>query len=443
LESPNKLQAELEKDSRWQLTLRVANSPYFQKAPRLNEFLLYVCEKRILNRPEEAREQQIGRAVFGRPVNYNSSSDNIVRVQARELRKRLEDFFNLDGKEEQCLIVIPRGTYLPEFQNRQIDVDENVKVEPSPEEASDILPPVPPQIQKPRVPLTLFWLILLAAGMALLILLFWQFQKNHQLRKLLSADPYYVAEPEGIWAQIIDAKHQTCLVFADSCLVLFQEFSGREVGLEEYLSKRYYEGRVSRNMELMLSRQYTNIADVNIISRILQLNYRDRDKIRLRFSRNMQLEDFKTNHVVLLGSRLSNPWVELFNRHRNFQFSFNRATGKALYRNLHPQKGEQPEYYGGGLQGTSDEAYAVIAFLPNLGKTGNILMLEATSGPGTEGAGDFLSRYGSSPRLREYLGMTGSNNAWPYFEILLKIRTLGGSTQETLCITHRILSPQP
>src|SRR5208283_317792 len=99
MSSPNKLALDLQApkeladDDRWQLVLRVAASEEFRKSARLRDFLVFVCKRTLQKPPEEVHEQDIGFAVFGRRADYNPAEDNIVRVEARELRKRLEQYF--------------------------------------------------------------------------------------------------------------------------------------------------------------------------------------------------------------------------------------------------------------------------------------------------------------------------------------------------------------
>ncbi|MGC8793377.1 MAG: hypothetical protein ACP5U2_08300 [Bryobacteraceae bacterium] len=91
-------------DPRWQLVLRVADSSAFAKAPVLREFLLYVCERALLGETE-IKEQQIGCEVFGRPPGNNAAEDNIVRVRAREVRQRLERYFQTEGAGEPLVLL--------------------------------------------------------------------------------------------------------------------------------------------------------------------------------------------------------------------------------------------------------------------------------------------------------------------------------------------------
>ncbi len=103
-------------EERSALVERVASGQTFQKSQKLREFFLFVCECSIRHgASEEVKEQQIGVHVFHRRPDYNTSEDSIVRVQARELRKRLTTYFETEGKNEPVIITIPKGGYLPVF----------------------------------------------------------------------------------------------------------------------------------------------------------------------------------------------------------------------------------------------------------------------------------------------------------------------------------------
>jgi hypothetical protein len=102
-------------DPRWQLARKIAASRNFEKSAFLTNFLLYVCEQELCGKGNELNEQQIGVKALGRPVTYNPGEDNIVRNYARLLRKRLEEYFRTEGKDEHLRIDIPRGHYNPVF----------------------------------------------------------------------------------------------------------------------------------------------------------------------------------------------------------------------------------------------------------------------------------------------------------------------------------------
>lgn len=80
--------------------------------------MIYVCCCALKNQPEAATEQQVGIYVFRRAPGYNPNEDNIVRSQARLLRLKLEHHFAHEGKDEPVMITIPKGRYVPVFQER-------------------------------------------------------------------------------------------------------------------------------------------------------------------------------------------------------------------------------------------------------------------------------------------------------------------------------------
>jgi hypothetical protein len=108
----------LQRDPRWTLVERIAASPHLKASLRLQEFLFYIAECAIREVPGEATEQQIGIHVFHRNPGYNSSEDSIVRTHARLLRQKLAAYFAKEGAQEEIVVDIPKGHYLPVFTVR-------------------------------------------------------------------------------------------------------------------------------------------------------------------------------------------------------------------------------------------------------------------------------------------------------------------------------------
>ncbi len=88
-------------DARRALLQRVLGSVTFSKTERLSSFLSYICEVTLSGRASELNEQRIGTAVFGRPQDYDSTIDAIVRPQASRLRLRLDAYFSSEGADER------------------------------------------------------------------------------------------------------------------------------------------------------------------------------------------------------------------------------------------------------------------------------------------------------------------------------------------------------
>src|SRR5260221_2175089 len=128
-------------DSR-KLVERVAASRYLAKSVRLRELLVFLSERVLSGPVGEIHEQEVGHKVFGRPANYDTGSDNIARVHASTLRKRLEQYFAEEGAGEPLVLEIPKGNYAPVFRKR-------TQFEPAPEPAPP--PVIPPAADNRRV----------------------------------------------------------------------------------------------------------------------------------------------------------------------------------------------------------------------------------------------------------------------------------------------------
>ncbi len=111
-------QGKAENDDRWSMVLRVAASRHFARAPRLHDILLYICQRAIADPATSIKEYDIGCHALGRRPSFNPNEDNIVRVQIGHLRKKLDEYYSTDGKDETTRISIPKGTYVPHFESR-------------------------------------------------------------------------------------------------------------------------------------------------------------------------------------------------------------------------------------------------------------------------------------------------------------------------------------
>src|SRR5258706_3663947 len=106
-------------DARKLVIERVVSSRYMNRSARLRDLLLYLTTRVLEDEVFEIHEQEVGHKVFGRPANYDTGSDNIVRVHASMLRKRLEQYFAEEGAPESVIIDIPKGNYAPLFRERE------------------------------------------------------------------------------------------------------------------------------------------------------------------------------------------------------------------------------------------------------------------------------------------------------------------------------------
>lgn len=431
-------------DDRWRLVERVADSAQFQKASQLRELLLYVCDNSIQSRHEELREQRIGEAVFRRGQDFRPTDDTIVRVEARKLRKRLEEYFATEGKDEPLVISIPKGAYIASFEKRAPNAahPEPGINEPLPQVDDPVLVQSRPEH---KIATSFIWAIVLGITTLLSVaLMVRHFVHDKMHARTLTAAEDATSERNPLWAVLFNKDQQTYIVCADSALVLYQELTGAPVTLAEYVNRNYPQRAqsASSGMEALLKilpqRQYTNISDVRLVQGILQPNQEYLGHSAVRHARDIRTSDFKNGNFILIGSRRANPWVELFEQSLNFRFDYDAKTRRPGFRNMNPRPNEKSAYWLETSSGQAIETYSVIAFVPNLAQTGSVLMIGGASGEGTEAAGEFTTHL---DLLQQMLKTIHANDQGRlrYFEVLLKSGALGGTSERAEIVAYRIL----
>jgi TolB-like protein len=95
---------------------KILASEQFLSAGRLGPFLRYVVDRTIAGEGGTLKEPVVGVAVFGRAPDYDPRTDPIVRVEARRLRARLDEYYKSSGKDDPVVIELPKGTYAPVFR---------------------------------------------------------------------------------------------------------------------------------------------------------------------------------------------------------------------------------------------------------------------------------------------------------------------------------------
>lgn len=412
-----------------ELVDRVANSPTFLRSPRLREFLLYVADCTIQERLAGVREQQIAANVFNRKPDYNSGQDNIVRVEARSLRKRLETYFATEGKEEPVVISMPKGSYSICFEPRPRSFEaEGPVVITYPAERSNATR------RHAWLGMTLVGLVAALAGV---IVGQWLWKRPEKA----PSRPALLLPFSGV----IDAARDTYIVTSDSSLVLIEDLRREQITLDDYITRRYMVGRSAHIdparqdlIRTLLKRRYTNGAETALAGRIIQRNSWASQRILLRSGHGVQLSDFKHHNAIVFGSATSNPWVSLFSEKLNFQFDWD-AVRRGVFRNRSPRAGERSIYSMTTNPGETGEAYAVVAFVPNVTGDGNTLLIEGTTAEGTEAAGEFIT---DEARATDALKAMGIDPAGPprYFEILLEAKAIAGSASQSRSLATRLIS---
>jgi hypothetical protein len=92
---------------------QILASPSFETSKRNRELLTHLVESTLAGETDHLKERCIAEDVFER-VGYDPSENNLVRVAAKDLRKRLAQYYDTHA-DALVRIELPRGAYVPAF----------------------------------------------------------------------------------------------------------------------------------------------------------------------------------------------------------------------------------------------------------------------------------------------------------------------------------------
>ncbi|MGD0737502.1 MAG: hypothetical protein ABR976_20415 [Terracidiphilus sp.] len=413
-------------DARWQLIERIVASPPFQKSARLRDLLSYLAERTLQGQAHELSEHRIGSAVFGKAQDYSVVEDSSVRVHVRQLRLKLHEYFDGEGRGEPVIVEIPKGAYTTLFRTVE---HESV---------------VQPAATGHGLKSWLLWLPWALAILFLVTTLAAWFRR-----------PAVQIQPPPPWplAALFDSSNNPVqVVVADINYGMMRLVDEKPVTLEQYLSPSYRSGddlsnthptaREARVIRYLSGSLLTSYADLVVVDTLMRISGNSRDRISVRSARELRPRDLEQGAFVFVGSPSSNPWVFYFQDKLNFQ-EREGVVGESLkfFQNEHPKAGEQTSYQGLAFTGSSGVDYATISLLPLANGRGSVLILQGLQQEGTEAAGLFLADAGNRQKLQEALGFSGSPTQPVYFEALIRTQAVAGAPNATSIVATRVIHP--
>jgi predicted outer membrane lipoprotein len=422
---------DLQTDQRWQLVQRILTSAPFQKSVRLRELLEYITERTIHGHSRELNEQHIGDTLYHRPSGFSSLEDSSVRVHARQLRLKLHEYFDEDGRSEPLIVTIPKGSYTPVFKPAATTAVPTTEVERKPGTA---------ELWRNRAVFAWTLCVLLAAACGVF---------TYEFNRHTTTGAATYGNPPWPLSQVFDARHQTVIVVADSNYGMFRILTSQPGSLDQYLRREFLQGTAApkpggadaRLTEYISNSTLTSFADVADVAALLNLAGPMQKRVSIRYPRDLGMRDLDHDNYIFIGSPASNPWVSLFQSKLNFRESEGIVGNSAkAFVNTSPLPGEKARYEGLRWTGTMGEDYATIALLPNVTHDGNVLTLQGLQQEGTEAAGRFLADAEDRRQLKIALGIPPSSESVSetiWFEALIRSRTVAGAPNSTALVAAR------
>jgi hypothetical protein len=420
----------------WRLTQRIVASRGFRKSELLKAFLLEVCELALAGRADEITEKRLGICIFGRPDDYDPGEDNVVRSYARMLRKRLEAYFADEGTHEPLRLTIPRGGYAPLFEAAPVARTPVASMKPSLRTAEADAPGRERIGGRDRR----YW-VWIACGVVagvILTLLACAGMVTVEAHRQPSA-------AHALWTKLFEKDRNTLIVSADSGLGIVENLTHTQATVDGYASGAYFAGLRARaglsagNLNDLSQQHYTSEVDLRIATELERLPEFTADRTQMLSARSLSVDEMRRANLILIGSVHTNPWVALFEPRLNFQLAYTSEVDQSYVVNRHPRAGERSVYNNGTADGRGP-TYGVVAYQPNAGGAGRVLIVEGLNMAATQAAADILfSTEAMAPVLRAARAADG--RLYP-FELLIETVSVGASAPAARIISSRVYPEQ-
>jgi hypothetical protein len=248
---------------------RILHSAQFRRAPKLQRFLELVCDYHFQGRSAEINEFTIATQAFGKGPDFDPSEDSLVRVQAREVRRRLREYYQSEGKASRLILDIPIGHYAPMFTSLDAK-PASVRRAPSLRSA---------------------WLILTGTVLACAALLI---AADHERRLLISTasaaghSATLSAPIAGLWNRFLDSDVPTLLVVSNPSVGECAEQKQGATGCPE---------------------EYTGMGEAVAIHLITALFRSAKQTLIVKPSRIVNADDIQRYNLILVGGKSVNIWT--------------------------------------------------------------------------------------------------------------------------------------
>ena len=360
---------------------RILASRFFRSAGRSRQFLEYVVRQKLAGNPELLKERTIGTEVFERAPDYSTGEDPVVRVQAGEVRRRLERYYHEAADASVVRIELAPGSYSPIFRWKS---DERVT------EVSHAVLPVPAGEPSKPTHRRKRWVLATVCVAAALVaaIAFVPLRREFRQRSAI----------EQFWNPVFSTQQPVLICLAKPIVYrpspqLYERYMRAHPGTFQTEVERYNQplpldpneplkwGDMAAYDEygVALGDAYTGVSLSGVLGKLGKAS-------QVRIGSNYSFEDLRDSPAVVVGA-FNNRWTMQLTE--SLHFAFMEKNGQFTI---------QEQVPGGRIwrQNTKNAAgelvdYAIVARLLN-SKTGQFTVAVAgISATGTRAAGDFVS----------------------------------------------------
>jgi hypothetical protein len=355
------------------------NSEQFSGTKRCHDFLEFVVSSALAGDYESLTERTLGAQLFGRPIDYETGSDAIVRVRANDVRRRLAEYYSEEHRASEVSISLPTGSYIPEFHWPARQSLPALPEAPNPSPSSPVSEPVslpPTDTHDATGPHGMRWPTLIAV-VTLLVL-------SASAALLLHSGTPQDSALKRFWQPLIQ-EHSPVVVCFGNGVSFWPSQSVRQAIVDGNQALLANPGAITitRDDTVTVGNLRAAISMVRILNAYGVQN-------ELRWPQEVESTDLNQSNVIFVGG-FNNPWSMSLNKGLRFSFTQVQTPTQSLWmiqdRNSPNENWSITKAYP--EQVTTD--YALVTRIIDRDNKRVVVSVGGLSQFGTQAAGEFLT----------------------------------------------------
>jgi hypothetical protein len=395
---------------------KLTRSSVLHGSESLCKMLLYLGKQALDHPGTPVKEYQLATEVFGRPADFDPSSDSTIRVQASRLRVKLTEYYGSEGADDPVIVELPKGSYALTFHHRSSNGRGHAPMVEEPPDGAK-------ETTSPRR-----WLsasLVLVFGIIAIGSIVFALSRDRRLPAAQAAPA-----PEAFqvfWNSFVSDPADPWVIFSNAAFV------GRpETGM------RYFNS--GKDTGTQIWDHYTGVGEVLAVHQLDQAFGLFGRSVRVKRGSLFSLDDAENNNLIFVGSPSEN--LTLSDIPSTKEFIFQRMTagprkGDLALVNKNPKPGEPESFLASPVGVPMVEDYAVVGLVPGLNPSRSVLILAGTTTFGTQAAAEYVCRQNSLQQLLSRLSATKVGDVKP-FEALLRVKVSRGVPVDTELVSIRM-----
>jgi len=350
---------------------RVLDSHLFRGSRRCQILLRHITEQTLAGDFGSLKERSLGVEVFGRPPDYDTAQDPVVRASAAEIRKKLAQYYQEPGHESETRIDLLSGSYIAEFHFNEAT---------APTAAPEAPPDAPPEAQPASSPPAKRYRVITWSGVA--------FAVAAALAVALLFPGWRQTDLDRLWEPLLKSPGTVLICVGQP--VAYNLKSAQAQDAIQGVGGDSVHLKIREDDLLILWDRYLALDDALCLVHLTSLFEKYGKPYRIRGERSTTFADLRDTPAVLIAA-FDNPWTLRVAGHLRFTFLKDSAHETDMVHDRKHPENTAWKVTGAWPNGDIPTDYAILSRVLDTTTDRPVVIAAGITQYGTMAAGEFLS----------------------------------------------------